>query len=451
MSTEKLIFPEGFLFGTATASYQVEGAWNEDGKGESIWDRFCHNRNGNIAGNRNADVAIDHYHRFESDFDILRDLHTNAHRLSISWPRILPNGTGNVNRRGIDHYNRVIDALIARGIEPIVTLYHWDLPAALQERGGWANREIVTWFSDYARLCFESFGDRVKYWVTLNETNVFTLNAYGNGGIPPSMRDYKTAVIAAQNALVAHGTAVKLYHEMQLGGKIGIALDLVPRIPASDSPEDAYAAEVANGTGHFFFYEAIVHGRHPKAMVEKCQALGLYPEIDPEDFKIITERCDFIGVNYYYTQGVRYAPGKTRFDYEIVKRGLPITMGDWELDPDGFYDVLKKLHNDTDGKMPIIVTENGFSPADDRPEEEELHDDNRVEYLRLHIAAVHRAIREGVDVRGYMLWSAFDNFEWLAGYRPRFGIVHINYDTLKRTPKKSALWYKQLIDSQQTP
>ena len=440
-------FPKNFMFGTATAAYQIEGAWNEDGKGESIWDRHVHDGNGKVSRNETADVTIDHYHRFEKDFDLLKQIGCNSYRFSIAWTRLLPDGTGKVNQKDIDFYNKVINALIERGIEPVVTLFHWDFPAALQEKGGWANPDSVKWFSDYAELCFKSFGDRVKFWVTLNETNVFIFNGYGNGWVPPCIKDYKMALKAARNALVAHGTVVKLYKSLNQGGKIGIALDLVPKLPISDDPLDVEAAEIANGTTHFFFYEAIVHGRMPALMVKKCAEKNILYEFTKEDFEIITEKMDFIGVNYYYTQAAKYVKGAGRFDYEITRRNLPLTMGDWELDPDGFYDLLKKIQSETGG-TPIMITENGFSPADDRPKEKEINDDNRIEYLSLHLSQISKAINEGLNVFGYMLWSAFDNFEWNCGFGPRFGLVYVDYETQERTLKKSAYWYKGLIDSQ---
>ena len=441
-------FPKDFLFGTATSAYQIEGAWAEDGKGESIWDRHVHDANGKVWGNETADVAIDHYHRYKSDFDILKEIGTNAYRFSLAWTRILPLGTGEINQKGIDFYNNVIDALLERGIQPVVTLFHWDLPAALQEKGGWANPECINWFKNYAEICFKNFGDRVKYWLTLNETFAFTFAAYGIGRNPPCIRDFKMAIKAAHNALMAHGTVVKCYHDLQQGGKIGIALDLVPKLPISNDPKDIEAAEIANGTTHFFFYEALLHGRYPKKMVEVCKEKHLMPEIDPNDFKIITEKCDFLGVNFYYTQAAKYVKGAGRFDYQIVPRGLQLTMGDWEIDPDGFFELLMKLKEDTNGEIPIIITENGFSPADRRPKEEELEDDNRVEYLALHLGVIHKAMEAGLDVEGYMLWSAFDNFEWNSGFGPRFGIVHVDYETLERTRKKSSYWYENLIKYQ---
>ena len=446
---DNIKFKKGFLFGTATASYQVEGAWCEDGKGENIWDRHVHDANGKVFQNQTADVTIDQYHRYEEDFDILKDIKTNAHRFSISWARILPEGIGRINQKGIDHYNKVIDALIARGIEPIVTLYHWDLPSALQEMGGWANRECVSWFENYARICFESFGDRVKFWVTLNEPTNFSLKGYSTGRFPPCIRDFKMAIKAAHNALVAHGTVVRLFRKMNMDGKIGIALDLVPKFPLTDDPKDVEAAAIANGTTQEFFYESIIFGRHPEAMVKKCKELNLYPEIDPKDFEIITEKCDFLGINYYYTQAAKYDKGNGRFDFAIAKRGLPVTMVDWELDPDGFEILLKKVWRETKGEIPIMITENGYAPTSARSKEEELSDDDRVEFLDLHFSALHRAVESGVNVFGYMLWSAFDNFEWNQGYEPRFGIIYVDYETLERTPKKSAYWYKSLIESQE--
>ncbi len=445
----ELKFPKGFLFGTATAAYQIEGAWQEDGKGESIWDRHVHDGNGKVWGNETADVAIDHYHRYESDFDLLKEIGTKAYRFSLAWTRILPDGVGRVNQKGIDFYNRLIDALLARGIQPMITLFHWDLPAALQEKGGWANPDCIEWFRNYAEICFRAFGDRVKYWITLNETFAFTFAAYGIGRNPPCIRDFKMAIKAAHHALVAHGTVVRLYHGLKQGGKIGIALDLVPKLPVSNTPEDIEAAEIANGTTHFFFYEALLFGRYPEKMVKLCREKHLMPDIDPRDFEIITERCDFLGVNFYYTQGAKYQKGAGRFDYEITNRGLPTTMGDWEIDPVGFFDLLMKLKADTRGEIPILFTENGFSPADRRPKAEELADDNRIDYLKVHLGVIHKAIAAGLDVRGYMLWSAFDNFEWNCGFGPRFGIVHVDYDTLERTRKKSSYWYEKLIRYQE--
>lgn len=452
MKDLKLQFPKGFLFGTATSAYQIEGAWNEDGKGESIWDRYCHDGMGKVANNDTADISIDHYHHLDEDLDMLKDIGCKTYRFSLAWTRLLPNGIGEVNQKGIDFYNKLIDGLLARDIIPAVTLYHWDLPAALQDMGGWTNREIVNWFLEYAELCFKSFGDRVKLWMTHNEMTVFTFSGYSTGKFPPCIRDYKMAVLAAHHALLAHGAAVKLYRDMGLDGKIGVALDLVPKVPLTDAEEDIKVAEIANATSHFLFYDAIVKGCYSELALKIYRENNFLPNFDfevmAEDMKIISEKCDFIGVNYYYTQAVRYKKGEGRFDYEVAFRNLNRSTADWEIDPEGFYDLLMKIKRDTNGSMPIIITENGYSADEVRTFEEEIMDYDRIDYLEKHLTALHRAISDGVDVRGYMLWSAFDNFEWNFGFEKRFGLIYVDYKTLKRTKKLSAEWYRRLIEYQ---
>lgn len=444
MINDKEKFPKDFLFGTATCAYQIEGAWNEDGKGESVWDRFVHSGTHCIKNDDTADVAIDHYHRYREDFDILKGLNTNAYRLSISWSRIFPEGKGKINQKGIDFYNDVIDALLERGIEPAVTLFHWDLPAALQTYGGWANREIVDWFLDYAKTCFENFGDRVKLWFTLNEPIVFTKRGYGLGLVPPAIKDCQLGLDAAHNALVAHGKTVELFRKMGLKGKIGIALDMIPKIAATDKPEDVKTADIANAVTQTYFYDAIVKGKYPELALKWYKERHAQPKILDGDMECISQKLDFIGINYYLTQAVIHKPNNGFYDMEVVSRGYKISNLWWESDPEGFYDLLKKVHEDLP-KTPIYISENGWSVDDPAPENGEIHDEERKNYLMEHMAIIERCLAENLPIKGYFLWSAFDNFEWCAGYSARFGIVYVDYATQKRTVKDSGKWYAEYI------
>lgn len=445
MADNKKKFPKGFLFGTATSAYQIEGAWNEDGKGESVWDRYVHSGNHCILNEDTGDVAIDHYHRYESDFDILKSLNTNAYRFSISWARIFPEGKGEINQKGIDFYNRVIDALIERGIEPAITLFHWDLPVGLQNLGGWANREIVKWFTDYAKVCFENFGDRVKYWFTLNEPVVFTKRAYGLGLVPPVGKDTQAGVDASHNAMLAHGETVKLFRQMGMQGKIGIALDIVPKLPATDSPEDIAAAERANGMINMWFYDAIVKGKYPQAALDFYKTRYVAPKILEGDMETISQKIDFIGINYYLNQLVKNKKGCGHYDMEGVPRPerARSSLG-WEIAPEGLDSILKMIKKDLPG-TPICISENGWSVDDSIAEDGSVHDSLRIMYLEKHLEVVENAIADGIPVESYFLWSAFDNFEWNSGYKPRFGIIYVDYATQKRTVKDSGKWYSQYI------
>lgn len=444
MLENKNKYPKGFLFGTATCAYQIEGAWNEDGKGENIWDRYVHSGTHSIKNDDTADVAIDHYHRYNEDFDILQKLNTNAYRFSISWARILPDGSGKINQKGIDFYNKIIDAMLKRGMQPAATLFHWDLPAWLQEKGGWANRDIVEYFLAYAKICFEQFGDRVKRWFTINEPIVFTKRGYGLGLVPPCGKDCQAGLDAAHNALLSHGKTVRLFREMKMDGQIGLALDIIPKLPATNSVEDVTVAEIANATSQMYFYDAIVKGKYPETALEWYKKKFAAPKILDGDMQIISEKLDFIGVNYYLTQAIKYKKGNGLFDFEVIARGYPVSNLWWESDPQGFYDVLKMVQKDTGG-IPIVISENGWSVDDTVTENGEIHDVERVNYLKAHLEMLEKAIADGVPVEGYYLWSAFDNFEWNAGYSARFGIVYVDYETQKRTVKDSGKWYAEYI------
>lgn len=446
---DRLHFPKDFLWGTASSAFQIEGAWNEDGKGESIWDRFCHDGQGKVCNNDIADVACDHYHRLEEDLDIMKSIGVNVYRFSISWPRILPNGTGEVNPKGIDFYNRLIDGLIARGIAPCPTLFHWDYPIALQNKGGWANPESVDWYVEYAKVLFENFGHKVPYWITHNEATVFTFAGYEAGHFPPCVRDYKTAVQTAHHALLAHGKTVQLYRSMGLNGKIGIALDIWPKVPIDDKPENIEAAEIANDTSHYLFYTAVATGKYPRRAMEIYAKRGYMPDIKPGDMEIIGTKCDFLGINYYSTTAVEYSKGAGRFDFRPVYRDLPKTDIGWDIDPQGLYNFLMRAHKDTDGKMDFMITENGRCVNDTLLLDGTVDDSARIDCIQQHLMVIRDAMDKGVPIHGYFVWTMLDNFEWAEGYSKRFGLVYVDYKTLKRTPKKSAYWYRDFIREQQ--
>ncbi len=438
-----------FFFGVDTSAYQVEGAWNEDGKGESIWDRFCHDaRDNKVYRNENADVACDQYHRYKEDIEHMGTIGVNAHRFSVSWSRVIPSGTGKVNQAGLRYYHNFIDELIKQGIEPFLTMYHWDLPQALQDRGGWANPDMVNWWLEYATVLFREFGSKVKYWISYNEPFVFIMGGYGNMGFPPCMRNYKTALAAGHIAMKAHFESVKLLHKMVPGAKMGIALDMVPRVPATDKQEDIDIVPLANDTAFYWFYNVMARGEYPERAVKEYEKRGYMFEITDYDRALFKNNpCDFIGINYYSTAAISYNPEPVWegfLHYNIVPRTEK--LGGNELDPEGLRNIIRKAAADTEGKIPIIVTENGCgSDCEHLDEKGELHDDYRIKYLQLHSQVVKDCIDEGIDVRGYFVWSYLDLFEWALGSSWRFGLIYVDYETQKRTPKDSWYWYKQYI------
>lgn len=436
---EKISFPKGFLLGTATASYQIEGAYNEDGKSENIWDRYTHEKNGRVFENQNGDIAIDTYHRLEEDLDHLKELGCKVYRFSLSWSRIIPNGTGEVNPLGIAFYNKVIDGLIARGIVPAATIYHWDLPTVLQDKGGWANSEIIKWYSDYAKVCFDNFGDRVHLWFTLNEPFSFLMQGYGYGAVPPCITDWKICLQATHNALRAHGTVVKCFRENGYDGKIGIALDLIKKYPKTESVEDVEAAELANQTTQFWFYDAIYKGKYPEKAVEFFTKKGFMPEVTDEDMELISQKLDFAGINFYFVMQAEHKVGENIFDYEITD------ISTYETLSEGFYEILLKVKNETN--LPIFISENGTVSLDSFEKDYQINDDFRIDYLEVHFKACIRAINDGVDVFGYAVWTAMDNFEWNKGNSFKMGLIYIDYENnLDRIMKKSGKWFKEIAE-----
>jgi len=442
MSTSGFPFPPEFAWGAATAAYQIEGSPLADGAGPSIWHRFSHTP-GRMTSGHTGDVACDHYHRYAGDVALMREIGLNAYRFSISWSRVLPGGTGRVNERGLDFYRRLVDELRKNGIRPMATLYHWDLPAALDDRGGWLNRDIADWFAEYASLMFRALDGGVEWWATLNEPWVVTDGGYLHGALAPGHRNLFEAPIASHNLLRAHGRAVQAY---RADGKhaVGVVFNLEPKAPASRSEEDLAATARADAYMNRHYLDPIFRGAYPAEMAEMFGEA--WPDFPASDFDDIRAPVDFIGINYYKRGVVRADPDK------IVERAVNIelpqsiyTETDWEVHAPGLTEILVWFR-DRYGAMPLYITENGAAFYDPPVAiSDPVEDPLRVHYLREHVAALQLAIESGVDVRGYFAWSLLDNLEWSLGYTKRFGIIHVDFETQKRTLKRSAHAYGDII------
>lgn len=440
--TRRIQFPANFLWGSATSAYQIEGSPLADGAGLSIWQRFVHTP-GMVQDGDTADVACDHYRRYADDIALMRQLGMKAYRFSTSWSRVLPRGRGPVNPAGLGFYGRLVDTLLENGIEPMVTLYHWDLPAALDDRGGWLNPDSPKWFTDYAEIMFRQLDGRVKMWATLNEPWVVTDGGYLHGALAPGHRNRFEAPIATHHLLRSHGEAVQAY---RAHGKhrIGLVVNLEPKYPASTDPADRDATARADTYMNRQYLDPVFLGRYPEELGEIFGEA--WPAWPAEDLALINQPIDFLGVNYYTRNVTRFDPTAWLLRAAPVRRkNATYTETGWEVFPQGLTDVLVWV-NERYGRPPLYVTENGaafFDPptvAGDR-----LEDPLRVDYIRQHIEATHAAIEAGVDLRGYFVWSLLDNFEWSLGYSKRFGIVHVDFETQKRTPKESAYFYSKVI------
>lgn len=427
-------FPNDFLWGTATAAYQVEGAYQADGKGESIWDRFTHTP-GTIEDASTGDVACDHYNRWQEDLDLLARLNLNAYRFSIAWTRVLPDGRGQLNKAGLDFYDRLVEGLLARGIQPFVTLYHWDLPQAIQDNGGWANRDTAGYFADFAQVVAHRLGDRVGAWITHNEPRVTVYDGYVRGDKAPGLKRPDLLAPVTHHLLLSHALASQaLRTETPPGTDIGITLDISDIQPASDREEDVRAAALLDGRRRRIFTDPIFNGMYPEDVQEVTQfPTGL---VRPGDLETIAIPLDFLGVNHYTRMLVRAGQGGVD-DPERVRLGGQTTEMGWEVYPEGLYNVLTRLR---DEYVPpkLYVTENGAAFADTLPSEGEVADPRRVSYLREHFQQARRAIADGVPLAGYFVWSLLDNFEWAHGYTKRFGVVYTDYPTQRRVLKASA-------------
>ncbi|MFW5714479.1 MAG: GH1 family beta-glucosidase [Brevefilum sp.] len=439
-------FPQEFIWGAATASYQIEGAWDEDGKGESIWDRFSHQPYRVLNGNT-GDVACDHYHHLEEDVGLIKDLGLKSYRFSVSWPRILPQGTGQIESRGLDFYDRLVDNLLEAGIIPNATLNHWDFPQALQDRGGWPNRDSVEWFTEYARAVFEKLGDRVGYWATHNEPFVVAFSGYGEGSFPPGIASFPQALQATHHLNLAHGRAVQLYRQLGYQGQIGVVLNLATFLPKTDDPADIAAAGRLEDLINNLFLDPIFKGTYPQRLMDWVGEMA--PEIKDGDMAVTSEPIDFLGINYYFSQNVQFQPHgllKLKSEFNIDEGWGSMPKG-WGICPSQLTELLMHL-KDNYGNPPMFITENGTALGEPADENNFVNDQGRINFLRAHFMAAHKAITSGADLRGYYVWSLMDNFEWTEGYSIRFGLIHVDFDDpdRKRTPKASYDWYRDLIE-----
>jgi beta-glucosidase len=444
--------PAGFRWGVATSAYQIEGATDVDGRTPSIWDTFCRVP-GAVHNGDNGDVACEHYTRMPSDVALIKDLGMDTYRFSVSWPRVQPHGTGGVNPAGIAFYDRLVDELLAQGIDPWVTLYHWDLPQELEDAGGWPVRDTAYRFADYSMLVFDALSDRVDTWTTLNEPWCSAMLGYAYGAHAPGRRDFPAAVSAVHHLLLGHGLATERMREAAPRKlDIGITLNAATAYPASDAEPDLEAARRADGMGARLYLDPLVHGRYPADVIADLAAQGVVIPVQDGDLATISAPIDVLGINYYFSQQFTgFAEDGSTVDAEglPISRTLPLnrprTAMDWEIVPEGFTDLLVRISQDYPG-LPMVITENGAA-FDDVPDANGfVADEGRTAYFTSHLAAVATAIDQGADIRGYLAWSLLDNFEWAYGYEKRFGIVRVDYDTQKRTPKQSALYLKDLAE-----
>lgn len=439
-------FPGDFVWGAAAAAYQIEGAWDEDGKGPSVWDMITH-RPGRIWNEHTGDVAADHYHRYREDVALMRRIGLRAYRLSVSWPRVLPEGVGRVNAKGLTFYDRLVDILLEAGITPWVTLFHWDYPLALHHRGGWLNRDSSEWFADYTRVVVDRLGDRVRHWMTINEPQVFVKMGHEDGGHAPCLKLPRCDVLrAAHHVLMAHGRAVQVIRAASKAApQVGWAPTGDILLPATDDPTDVAAARygtqevTSNLFCHAWFNDPAILGHYPESGLK---VFGRDAPAATADMDTIRQPLDFYGMNVYTGYPVQAdAQGKA----VLVPRppGSPITLYEWPVEPDALYWGPRFIHEKY--KLPIVVTENGLSCMDWISADGHVHDPQRIEFLRRYIGRLRDVSEEGVPVRGYFHWAILDNFEWSEGYKHRFGLIHVDYGTQKRTLKDSAAWYSQVI------
>jgi beta-glucosidase len=437
-----MAFPAGFVWGTATAAYQIEGAWNEDGKGPSIWDTFCR-QPGKITDGSSGNVADDHYHRWEEDVRIMADLGVNAYRFSTSWPRIFPEGTGRVNAAGLDFYDRLVDALLARNIKPYLTLYHWDLPQALHNQGGWAVRETAHHFAEYARVVAGRLGDRVAHWITHNEPSVVSLLGYFTGEYAPGEINPMATFQVAHHLFLSHGLATQAIRAAApRKPEVGIVLHLRPVHPKTDTDEDRQAAQRFDGVLNRMFLDPVFFGRYPADTAALFQVI--MPKAAPGDMETIATPIDFLGVNYYTRFVIRHDPEVMLIQASESPPPESEYSGLWEIYPPGLYEMLMRLHREYK-PPPMLITENGICVPDGLDFDGRVRDRRRIRYLHDNIACVHRAITEGARVQGYFVWSLLDNFEWSFGYQKRFGLVYVDFETQKRTVKESGRWFARVV------
>lgn len=444
--SDRVQFPRDFVWGAATSSYQIEGAVHEGGRGESIWDRFSHTP-GKTANGDTGDVATDHYHRWRDDIGIMQELGLPAYRLSTAWPRILPDGRGQVNRAGLDFYDRLVEGLLESGVEPWITLFHWDLPQVLDDRGGWTNRDTIDAFAGYADAITRCVGDRVKNWITINEPWVVAFLGHYFGVMAPGRKSLKEALQVAHALLVAHGRATDVIRANVRDSNLGITLNLSHVYPVTDSQADLEAAYKVDGFANRWFLDPVMKGAYPQDMLDVFGDSA--PEVAPGDLDLITRPTDFLGINSYNPQYARADPDSP-FGANVVDRDGERTAMGWIVEPQGFEDLLVRVQQEYDPPA-IYVTENGAAYIDPPPLNGEVADPQRISYLQRHLLAAHRAMEQGVRLQGYFAWSLLDNFEWSYGYDKRFGITHVDFETGERTIKDSGRFFSHVIQQNSVP
>ena len=463
-------FPKDFLWGSASAAYQVEGAWQEDGKGASVWDDFVRIPGKTFKGT-NGDVAVDHYHRFKEDVALMKEQGLKTYRFSVAWTRIFPEGRGEVNQAGLDFYLALIDELLAAGIEPMVTLYHWDLPKALQEAyGGWESRQIIEDFTNYAATLFEAFRGKVKYWVSLNEQNVFTSLGYLLAAHPPGVTDPKRMYEVNHIANLANASVINTFHEMEIPGKIGPSFAYTPNYPINSDPKNILAAENAEDLMAHYWMDVYLWGEYPIAAMNFLKEQGIAPTIEPGDMELLrSAKPDFLGINYYQTatnaanpldgvgagkmnttgeKGSSEETGTPGMFKKVENPFVDRTNWDWEIDPQGLRVALRRITSRY--RIPVMITENGLGEYDKLTDNHQIHDQYRIDYLSSHVHAIKEAISDGAEVLGYCTWSFTDLFSWLNGYQKRYGFVYIDQEenqdgSLTRYKKDSFYWYQEVI------
>lgn len=439
----EISFPAGFLWGAATASYQIEGGWNEDGRGPSIWDTYSKTP-GKVLHGDTGDVAADHYHRWKEDVALMKELGLPAYRFSFAWPRILPAGTGTINPKGLGFYDRLVDELLKANIQPFATVYHWDLPQALEDKGGWVNRQTAQYFADFAGILVDHFSDRITNWITINEPYIVSMLGYLDGVFAPGVKDQTAASAATHHLLLGHGLAVQAMRAAARQPlQIGITLNLSNVESASKSPEDMKAAKIQDIHLNRIFLDPLYFGKYPEEITGEMGFV--FPAGYEKDFPTITTPTDFLGINNYSRDVVRFNPASSHFHCETIQPEGSSYSEMWEIHPHGLNDLLARLKRDYPIKA-IYITENGTSVTDGVDADGRVRDSRRIQYLQDYIAAVHQAIQSGVPVKGYFVWSLLDNFEWNSGYSRRFGIIFVDYEKgQKRVIKDSARWFSHTI------
>ncbi|MGV9773816.1 GH1 family beta-glucosidase [Streptosporangium sp. NPDC003464] len=457
IQTPDLVFPTDFVWGAATSAYQIEGAVSEDGRGRSIWDTFVR-QPGRVVNGENADVAIDHYHRYRDDVRMMAGLGLGAYRFSVSWPRVQPDGSGAINAKGLDFYSRLVDELLAQGVDPWVTLYHWDLPQALEDAGGWPARDTSKRFADYAAAVHGALGDRVRNWSTVNEPWCAAFLGYASGEHAPGRREPAQAVRAAHHLLLAHGLAASAMRAQRSGNRIGGCVNLYAVSPQTDSEADRDAARRIDGLQNRFFLDALLKGEYPADVLEDLAEVTGF--VQDGDMELISAPLDMLLINYYSRFTVSGAPGGAASaaaaptgsgspwvgseHVSFVEGGRPVTAMGWEIDDTGLRELLLRVAREYP-PVPMVISENGAAFDDVVAADGMVHDRDRLDYIDAHLRTCHAAIEAGVPLEGYFAWSLMDNFEWAWGYGKRFGLVRVDYETQRRVPKESALWYAGTI------